>query len=166
MLDKWPRVSVYVLAIGVLSGLYTPVAQACTLPTELPPEALYIGLAVAQADAAGRWGGRWLGAHPVRCQDGAYVVSLPGEAWAALQRVLELPDAGARPLLFGDLPYLGDGVCAVGATRRWWGEGELVTAALSRWRPAPVPSGLPPVPCPQNLPADAPLVLQAEAAAP
>lgn len=149
-----------VVALGVavaaasLSG-GAPAHAGCRVHADFP----YLGVALASVDAAGRWVGRWLGAHPLACEGETYVVAVGPDAWAALQRALADPSPSLH--LAGDLPYVGDGTCLIGAERRWWtraGSGPVEGEVW--WDGAPVPAGVPTLPCPTNLPGDAPLVLR------
>ena len=129
-------------------------------------EMVYLGLSLATVDAAGRWTGRWIGAHPLARDGATYVVAIAAASWATLQAALGTLDAGSVYLL-GDLPYAGDSVCAPGATRRWWLNGVLGADGLSMdWQPTAVPTSAPALSCPTNSLSDGPLLLRVLGAVP
>jgi hypothetical protein len=82
-------------------------------------------------------------------------------SWGVLQDALRAGEPGSFYLL-GDLPYVGDGVCAPGTLRRWWGNGEVAgDGSRMHWAAATVPDTAPAMSCPLSLSAEAPLVVQA-----
>ncbi len=146
------------LAALLLAGLAAAPAPA-TAGCVPPEERTYVGLALATVDAGGRWVGRWLGAHPLSCDGDTYVLAVAAPSWADLERALAA--AGPQRYLIGDLPYVGDGTCIPDAVRQWWAPGEpTADGAGMRWQMAAVPPGAPSFPCPLNVPADGPIVLQ------
>jgi hypothetical protein len=131
-----------------------PARAACVVPAEMP----FIGIALASVDARGQWVGRWLGAHPLSCDGATYVADVNAASWADLQRALAA--TGPERFLIGDVPYIGDDTCIPSTLRRWWGPGPPPTAEAVTWEPGGVPPGAPAFTCPQNTPAEAPLVLR------
>lgn len=136
-----------------------PAVASCILPSVPPEETTYLGLAYAQRDASGRWTGRWLGAHPVACDGDGYVALIAAEPMTTLQRALSAQPSSGPLLLLGDVPYVGDGVCASGQLRRWW-EPAPGDANSATWQPTEVPPDVPALSCPLSLPADGPLLLR------
>ena len=145
-------------ALATLVWLGAPApGSACTLPPEAADDPVYVGVSLASVDAAGRWTGRWLGAHPLACDGDTYMLGFAAESWATLRGLLA---STTDPLLIGDLPYAGDGVCIVGTVRRWWSRGTLADdGSRMRWEPGSVPASAPAPACPVNQNADGPLVL-------
>jgi hypothetical protein len=152
------RLATWTTVVALLAG---PAATRAGPTSQAAEDSPYIGISLATIDSRGQWSGRWLGAHLWTREGATYLVAMAGPSWAVLQDMLRTDNRGAFYLL-GDLPYAGDGVCAPGTLRRWWRSGELIgDGTAMTWEPATVPAGAPAPPCPQNLPSEAPLVLQA-----
>ena len=151
------RLALWTTAIALLVGpAATRAAPAAQTDQDLP----YIGLSLAVVDGGGQWTGRWLGAHPLTRDGATYVVAMAAASWTVLQDALRTGDRGAYYLL-GDLPYVGDGVCAPGTLRRWWRNGEPIgDGSGMSWEAGAAPPTAPAPACPQNLASEAPLVLQ------
>ena len=152
------RRALMALAVSSLVSFGAPAAgSACTLPHETD-DPTYLGVSLVSVDAAGRWTGRWLGAHPLACDDDTYLLGFAPESWATLRALMA---STTDPRLIGDLPYAGDGACIVGTVRRWWSGAALADDGTSmRWDPASVPASAPSAVCPVNQNADGPLVLR------
>jgi hypothetical protein len=152
------RRAVIAIALASLVWLAAPApSSACTFPPEAGDDPTYVGVSLVSVDTAGRWTGRWLGAHPLACDGDTYVLAFASESWATLRGLMT---STSEPLLIGDLPYAGDGACIVGTARRWWSRAALADDGASmRWEPASVPPSAPAPACPVNQNADGPLVL-------
>jgi hypothetical protein len=125
-----------------------------------------MGITLATTNASGQWTGRWLGAHRYTRDGALYVVAIADASWNQLQQALATPGPAAVYLL-GDVPYVGDGMCAPGALRRWWNNGELTADRQGMgWAPAPVPDSAPALACPTNILPEAGLVLRLPGDAP
>ncbi len=149
------------LQLAVVLALAVPAIASASAAAQTDEDVPYIGITLAIADGSGRWTGRWLGAHPLTRDGATYVVAMAAASWSVLQAALRA-NAGAEVYLLGDLPYVGDGVCAPGTLRRWWGNGVLAADGGSMtWETAMVPASAPALSCPVSLGADAPLVVQA-----
>ncbi|SRR5581483_5659991 len=146
---------------AVLLALAAPALGRAEPAPQSDEDVPYIGISLAIVDASGRWSGRWLGAHPLTRDGATYVVGMAAASWTVLQGTLRAGERGSYYLL-GDLPYVGDGVCAPGTLRRWWSNGELAgDGSQMRWEAASVPDTAPALSCPVSLGAEAPLVVQA-----
>jgi len=128
---------------------------------ELRPDLNIMGLTLMTSNAAGRLVGRWLGAYPLACEGDTYQLAIAANALTALEQAAGDPGLDGNVYLAGDFPYFGDGVCVVGAVRRWWRPGEIGgQQAEQHWDGTSVPVVAPAFPCPVNQPGDGLLVLQ------
>jgi hypothetical protein len=156
------------VALGaLLAGLILCASVAGASPSHQDDdEPQLMGVSLASTNANGQWTGQWLGAHRYTREGALYVVAIAEASWSQLQQALATAGPAAVYVL-GDVPYVGDGMCAPGAWRLWWRNGELTTDRRGMgWEPAPVPASAPALACPTNLFPEAGLVLRLASDAP